>query len=91
MFTSEDYRNLNRKERNEAARRNMRSAMKAAKIKDDELGEVFDHLEDRDLSRKLVNGRWTQGEINEVVDRLPADLKVQMYNPKGFNAKVDKE
>ena len=83
MFTSEHYNKMTGKQRTAAARRNMRKVMKHLKIKDKDLEEMFE-LDQRMLSKRLVDSKWSVSQINQIVDMMPPDEKLEMYNPKGF-------
>lgn len=82
-FTAEDVQKMDKKQKQTAARRNMRAAMDAVGIDPRDLGQLIE-IDDDTLDRRFSDGKWSQKEIRQMREHLHPDDKAQLYNPKGF-------
>jgi len=82
-FTSQQYNNLDKKQRYANARLNAQSAMTHLGWDEDMIKENL-ALEDHIFDKRIVKDNWTMGEINVIIRSLPKELKREIYNPEGF-------
>ncbi|MEM6767504.1 MAG: hypothetical protein AAF388_05450 [Bacteroidota bacterium] len=81
-FTEDHYNQMDKKQRREAARKNMKDALKRLKIKPDQLCEYFG-LDQNQCVNKSLTGKWTQKEIKQVVQDLPLEDRLKLFDPEG--------